>query len=110
VAAGTTDWVRIVGLYDALTALDPSAVIRVHRAAAVGFATGPQDGLHELAPLLELPALQNYQPLYATHADLLRRGGDSAEAATAYRRAIELTDNAVERAELQRRRNELASG
>jgi RNA polymerase sigma-70 factor (ECF subfamily) len=110
VAAGTTDWVQIVGLYDALTALDPSAVIRVHRAAAVAFATGPQDGLHELAPLLELPALHNYQPLYATHADVLRRSGNPTEAATAYRRAIELTDNAVERAELQRRLNELADG
>jgi RNA polymerase sigma-70 factor (ECF subfamily) len=108
VATGTTDWVRIVGLYDALAALDPSAVIRVHRAAAVGFAAGPQAGLHELAPLLELPALQTYQPLYATQADLLRRGGDPAGAAMAYRRAIELTDNAVERAELQRRLGGLA--
>jgi RNA polymerase sigma-70 factor (ECF subfamily) len=85
-------------------------VIRVHRAAAVGFATGPQDGLRELAPLLELPALQSYQPLYAAQADLLRRGGDPAGAATAYRRAIELTDNAVERAELRRRLDELANG
>ena len=110
VANGITDWTQIVGLYDALAALDRSAVIRVHRAAAVGFATGSQDGLRELAPLLELPALQNYQPLYATQADLLRRAGDPAGAAMVYRRAIELTDNTVERAELQRRLDELANG
>jgi RNA polymerase sigma-70 factor, ECF subfamily len=110
VASGTTDWAQIVGLYDTLAALDASAVVRVHRAAAVGFAAGPHDGLRELAPLLELPALQNYQPLYATQADLLRRDGDPIGAATAYRRAIELTDNAVERAELRRRLDELTNG
>jgi RNA polymerase sigma-70 factor, ECF subfamily len=110
VATGTTDWAQIAGLYDTLAALDSSAVTRVHRAAAVGFATGPLDGLRELAPLLELPALRSYQPLYATQADLLRRAGDPSGAAMAYRRAIELTDNAVERAELRRRLDELATG
>jgi RNA polymerase sigma-70 factor (ECF subfamily) len=45
----------------------------------------------------------SYQPLHAARAELLRRSGDAAGAADAYRRAIALTTNAVERAELERR-------
>jgi RNA polymerase sigma-70 factor (ECF subfamily) len=98
-----TDWEQIADLYGALGRLSPSAVVAVNHAAAVGFAEGPRAGLDLLAPLLADPALQRYQPLHATHADLLNRAGDQAAAADAYRRAISLTQNAVERAELERR-------
>jgi RNA polymerase sigma-70 factor (ECF subfamily) len=98
-----TDWRQIADLYGALGRLNASSVVAVNRAAAVGFADGPQAGLEVLAPLLADPALAQYQPLHATHADLLNRTGDHATAADAYRRAIALTHNAVERAELHRR-------
>ena len=68
-----------------------------------GSRTGPQAGLELLEPLLADPALERYQPLHAAHADLLRRAGDRQGAARAYERAIALTANAVERAELERR-------
>ena len=45
-----------------------------------------------------------YQPLYAAKADLLRHAGERTAAAAAYTRAISLSANAVERAELERRR------
>lgn len=98
-----TDWEQIADLYGALGRLSPSAVVAVNHAAAVGFAEGPRAGLDLLGPLLADPALQRYQPLHATHADLLNRAGDQAAAADAYRRALSLTQNAVERAELERR-------
>jgi RNA polymerase sigma-70 factor (ECF subfamily) len=98
-----TDWAQIADLYAALGRLSPSPVIDVNHAAAVGFARGPQAGLRLLRPLLADPALSHYQPLHATHAELLRRDGDKLGAKHAYRRAIELTQNAVERAELRRR-------
>jgi RNA polymerase sigma-70 factor (ECF subfamily) len=98
-----TDWEQIADLYGALGRLSPSAVVAVNHAAAVGFAEGPRAGLALLDPLLADPALQRYQPLYATHADLLNRAGDQAAAVDAYRRAISLTQNDVERAELERR-------
>jgi RNA polymerase sigma-70 factor (ECF subfamily) len=41
---------------------------------------------------------------------MLRRAGDRGAAANAYERAIELSANAVERAELERRRAALNSG
>ena len=100
---GTTDWEEIAKLYGALGEIAPSPVVELNRAAAVGFAVGPQAGLELLEPLLANPALERYQPLYATHADLLRRAGDRVGAARAYTRAIALSANAVERAELQRR-------
>lgn len=104
-----TDWEQIADLYGALGRLSPSAVVAVNHAAAVGFAEGPRAGLDLLGPLLAEPALQRYQPLHATHADLLNRAGDRAAAADAYRRAISLTQNAVERAELERRLVALAA-
>jgi RNA polymerase sigma-70 factor (ECF subfamily) len=101
--AGATDWVQITELYGALASLRPSPVVELNRAAAVGFADGPEAGLELLEPLLRDPALDGYQPLHATHADLLRRTGDTEGAARAYERAIALSTNAVERAELERR-------
>jgi RNA polymerase sigma-70 factor (ECF subfamily) len=101
--AAATDWKQIAELYGALAQLSPSPVVELNRAAAVGFAHGAQAGLQLLAPLLDDPALERYQPLHAAHAELLRRAGDSAGAARAYERAIELSANEVERAELERR-------
>ena len=101
--AAQTNWSQIVALYDLLLRAEPSPIVELNRAAAVGFGVGPQAGLELLAPLLANPTLERYQPLHAAHADLLRRAGDSAGAARAYERAISLSANAVERAELQRR-------
>ncbi|WP_406499336.1 hypothetical protein OHB06_47935 [Streptomyces sp. NBC_01604] len=99
---GVTDWPQIAHVYGVLAGMDPSPVVALNHAAAVGFAAGPELGPEMLAPLLGQRALDRYQPLHATHADLLRRTGDAAGAAEAYRRAIALTTNEVERAELRR--------
>jgi RNA polymerase sigma-70 factor, ECF subfamily len=101
--AETTDWAQIAELYGALGRLNPSPVVELNRAVAVSRADGPAAGLALLEPLLAEPGFEGYQPLHAAHADLLRRAGDAAGAARAYERAIALTANAVERAELERR-------
>jgi len=98
-----TDWAEIAELYGALARLNPSPVIELNRAVAVGLASGPAAGLELLEPLLGDPALERYQPLHAAHAELLSRAGDTTNAARAYQRAIALTANTVERAELERR-------
>jgi len=97
------DWPQVADLYGALRRLTPTAVVELNRAVAVGLADGPQAGIALLAPLLADPALERYQPLHAAHAELLRRAGDPDGAARAYEKAIELSSNAVERAELERR-------
>jgi RNA polymerase sigma-70 factor, ECF subfamily len=108
-AAGT-DWAQIAELYGALAKLAPSPVVELNRAAAVGFASGPEAGLELLAPLLNDPALARYQPLHAAHAELLRRAGERGGAAEAYQQAIALSANEVERIELQRRLATLTAG
>jgi RNA polymerase sigma-70 factor (ECF subfamily) len=99
-----TDWRQIAALYAALARLAPSPVIEVNRAVAVGFADGPAAGLAVLEGVAGDRRLRRYQPLHAARADLLRRAGDAEGARAAYDAAIALTENAVERAELERRR------
>jgi RNA polymerase sigma-70 factor (ECF subfamily) len=101
------DWRQIADLYGALVKLTPTAVVELNRAVAVGFAEGSQAGLEVLSPLLHDPALERYQPLHAAHAELLKRAGDREGAVRAYQTAIRLSANAVERAELERRLQDL---
>jgi RNA polymerase sigma-70 factor (ECF subfamily) len=101
--ADATDWAQIAELFGALVRLNPSPVIELNRAVAVGLGDGPAAGLALLEPLLGDSTLEHYQPLHAAHAELLSRAGDAAGAALAYERAIALSSNAVERAELERR-------
>jgi len=95
-----TDWRQIVALYDQLLALHPSPVVALNRAVALGEVHGPAAAL-ELVDELEL---DSYHLFHVIRADLLRRLGRPAEAAAAYDAAIELTENATERAFLEARR------
>ena len=101
------DTTSVAALYGALAEIAATRVITLNRAAAVAFASGPRAGLDLLEPLLDDPTLEQYQPLHATHAELLRRADERDDAASAYERAIALTANDVERAELERRRQTL---
>lgn len=98
-----TDWPQIAALYGELARLDPSPVVTINRAAALAQADGPHVGLALLAPLDGDERLARYQPLHAARAELLAAAGDHRGAAAAYRLALELTDNPVERAGLERR-------
>jgi RNA polymerase sigma-70 factor, ECF subfamily len=104
------DWGQIAHLYEALGELSPSRVVDLNHAVAVGFAHGSAAGLVLLEPLLNDPAIAQYQPLHAARAELLRRAGDRRGAESAYRRAIDLSANAIERAELVRRLQSLSGG
>jgi RNA polymerase sigma-70 factor, ECF subfamily len=107
-AGRSTDWARIASLYSRLAEVHPSPVIELNRAVAVAMAEGPEQGL-ELMDGLEGGLLEDYHLLYAARADLLRRLGRAREAADAYRRARELTENPAVRAFLERRLRELSA-
>jgi RNA polymerase sigma-70 factor, ECF subfamily len=94
------DWRQIAACYRVLACLAPSPVIDVNRAVALGMAGDPKAGM----ALLDRVDLERYQPFHVARAELLRRSGDDEAADGAYARAIELSANAVERAELERRR------
>jgi RNA polymerase sigma-70 factor (ECF subfamily) len=98
-----TDWAQIALLYERLAAHDPSPVVAINRAVAVALAESPGEGLALLQPLLADTRLERYQPLHAAHAELQRRWGDENAARAALSRALALTENAAERAQLERR-------
>jgi RNA polymerase sigma-70 factor (ECF subfamily) len=103
--AAATDWVQIARLYDQLLAFDPSPIVALHRAVALGEVQGPGAAL----AIVDELDLDPYYLLHAIRADLLRRLGRSAEAAAAYDAAIARSSNASERQFLRRRRASLAS-
>lgn len=104
-----TPWPAIVGLYDRLLQYEPTAVVALNRAAAVSKAWGPQAGLDAIdAPVGGEGAgadreLDSYRYFHAARADMLLRLDRRAEAADAYRRALELTTNDGERRFLRSR-------
>ena len=100
-SAATTDWPQIVGLYDALFRIEPSPVIALNRAVAVGMRDGPQAGLALIEPLL--PALPGYYAAPAAAADLCRRAGRLLDARAHYRSAAALARQEPERLFLLRR-------
>ncbi len=104
-SADATDWSRIVSLYDELLEVAPSPVVSLNRAIAVGMRDGPEAGLALLEGVaLELPG---FHLMPAAQADLLRRAGRIDDAADRYRQAIPLAPTAEERAQLQRRLDDL---
>ncbi len=98
-----TDWPQIALLYRELARFAPGPVVELNRAVAVAMAEGPQAGLDLVESLAEAGGLTGYHLLPATRADLLRRLGRRAEAAQAYREALELAPTRAERRFLERR-------
>jgi RNA polymerase sigma-70 factor (ECF subfamily) len=96
----STDWLQIEALYCRLGELKPSPVIDLNRAVAAAMARGPERGL-DLIDRIE--GLEDYRHLHSARADLLRRLGRADEAASAYRRALELAAQPAERVFLERR-------
>jgi RNA polymerase sigma-70 factor, ECF subfamily len=105
--AAATDWPQIVGLYDVLLRAEPSPVVALNRAAAIAMRDGPQAGLVLIDDLLTRGELSEYRLAHSARADLLRRLGRAADAATAYRTALALSRQEPERRFLERRLREL---
>jgi RNA polymerase sigma-70 factor, ECF subfamily len=100
-----TDWSQVVALYDEMARLDPSPIVALNRAIAVAEVDGPALALAIVDRLDD--SLREYYSFHATRAELLRRLGRSPESRLAYDRAIELTGNTAEVANLARRRDQL---
>jgi len=102
--AEDTDWLRIAGLYDLLSAAGDNPVVEVNRAVAYGRAHGPEAGLRVLDAVVDRPGTPGHL-LHAVRGDLLARAGRTHEAADEFRAAAELTRNDRERDLLRRRAN-----
>jgi RNA polymerase sigma-70 factor (ECF subfamily) len=98
--AADTDWPEIAALYEELGRLSPSPVIALNHAVAVALGRD----LHEGLALLErISGLDRYHLWHAARADLLERLGRYDEAASSYRRALELSTNPAEQRFIARR-------
>ena len=99
-----TDWRQILRLYDQLMSVAPSAVVALNRAVAVAEVHGVAHAL-QLVDAINLPKYHLYD---AVRADLLRRIGRTADAAAAYRLALDNCRNKNERDFLMRQSQSLA--
>ncbi len=108
--ADATDWAQIAALYGILARMQPDPVVRLNHAVAVAMSEGPAAGLALLDLIEAEGGLEKYRLLDAARADLLRRLGSTDAAAEAYRRALDLTENEVERRYLERRLREVTFG
>jgi RNA polymerase sigma-70 factor (ECF subfamily) len=103
-----TDWPQIVALYDLLLAMHPSPIVELNRGVAIAMRDGPQAGLSVIDALFARGDLADYHLAHAAQADLYRRLGKTADARSAYTRALELAQQDPERRFLERRLSELA--
>ena len=86
--------------------VQPSPIVELNRAVAVAEMDGPSVGLALIEPL----DLTGYHAWHVVRAEMLRRLDRPADAAAAYDRAIDLTDNPAERGFLRGKRADLAAG
>jgi predicted RNA polymerase sigma factor len=89
---GKVDLSALQKLHRALLRVAPSLGAAVASAAVDGEIGGPDAGLRALDAISD-PAVERFQPAWTTRAHLLSEAGRAAEAADAYRRAIELTSD-----------------
>jgi RNA polymerase sigma-70 factor (ECF subfamily) len=98
------DWRQVAALYEELAALARSPVVELNRAVAVAQAGSPGEALQ----IVDRLALDDYQYLHSTRAELLRRLDRPDEARAAYRRALELARTDPERRFLEQQLDELS--
>ena len=96
---------EVVRLYAALAELDPSPVVELNHAVAVALAGDLEGGL---ALLESIEGLDGYHLFHAARADLYRRLERRDEAASSYRRALELVTNESESRFLEQRLAEVS--
>jgi RNA polymerase sigma-70 factor (ECF subfamily) len=104
---GRTDWQALLRLNEALVSRTPTLGGIVSLAATMGEARGPVAALSFL-DAAQAPALEKFQPAWATRAHLLAQAGRTAEAVAAYGRALALTADPALRGYLESAREHLA--
>jgi RNA polymerase sigma-70 factor, ECF subfamily len=96
-SAAETDWARIVAVYDQLRDIDPSPVVELARAVALGRAHGPAEGL------AALPVADGNPYGHAATAIFLTELGRTDEARGHFEKARSLARTEPERRLLERR-------
>jgi RNA polymerase sigma-70 factor (ECF subfamily) len=104
-----TDWAQITSLYEVLRRVDPSPVVALNRAVAIGMRDGPAAGLAIIDEVIGAGGLDGYLWAHAARADFLRRLVRVDDARAAYQRALALTQQPAERRFLQAQLDQLVT-
>jgi RNA polymerase sigma-70 factor (ECF subfamily) len=94
----STDWQKILSLYDRLIEFDRSPVVALNRAVVIANIRGPKAGLKALQGVRGLNKLSSYYLLYAVRAEFEMRSGNLQAAAEEFRKSFELAETKSERA------------
>jgi RNA polymerase sigma-70 factor, ECF subfamily len=86
----STDWRRLIELYDELLLIRNSPVVALNRAVAVAMADGAPAGIRAIEEIAAHQSLRDYLPLASTLGELWLRSGDRTKAAEHFRRALDL--------------------
>lgn len=103
-----TDWAAIEQLYGALERHQPSPVVTLNRAVAVGKVQGPEAALAAIATLTG--PLAGYFHFHGVRGWLLKELGRAEEARIAFDRAIALASTPAEAAQIRRHLDRLKDG
>jgi RNA polymerase sigma-70 factor (ECF subfamily) len=99
----STDWQRILSLYDDLIRFDDSPVVALNRAIVVANLRGPQAGLAAVAAIPDRDRLESYYLFYAVLGEFEARANDPLAAAGYFRRSLQLAGTRSEQRFLSRR-------
>jgi RNA polymerase sigma factor (sigma-70 family) len=102
----STDWARILSLYDRLMEVDDSPVVALNRAVAMGNVHGPEAGLRAVTAIHKSKKLNSYYLLYAVLGEFERRLNHRRAAVEQFRTAFELAETKSERTFLLKRMQE----
>jgi RNA polymerase sigma factor (sigma-70 family) len=99
----STDWAKILSLYDRLIEFDDSPVVALNRAVAVANFHGPEAGLEAVRDIRDAKKLDAYYLLYAVIGEFEMRLNNRQAAAEQFRKSFELAETKSERAFLLKR-------
>jgi RNA polymerase sigma-70 factor (ECF subfamily) len=99
----STDWRRILELYDQLVEFDDSPVVALNRAVALAEVHGPQAGIEAVSASRNLTSLESYYLLYAVLGEFESRLHHARAAAAHFRKSLQLAEIKSEQAFLAKR-------
>ena len=105
----STDWSKILSLYDQWTKMNSSPVIALNRAVAVANVNGPGAGLEAVEAIRGRRELDSYYLLYAVLGEFEAQLHHLESAAAHFRKASQLTDVKSERVFLSKKVRALRS-
>jgi RNA polymerase sigma factor (sigma-70 family) len=101
----TTNWDRIIQLYDLLINFEPTPTLQLNRAIALAERDGPSAGLNAMQAEQLEASLGQHHLYHATVGELLRRLGESSLAKEAFQRALNCSPSPAEKLLLSQKIN-----